>query len=185
MIPITVWGLTQPKYNKTFNKLMSENLTLPYVMSAVKDDEAPLITARTIIKIQKQIIVNNCSPNVQVIVIDESDLQSQDTDLFTSAFSNLAHLSYYSSKTYVIYCSLISELCANDETRELYERVCQDLRRLTIHWPGRCYFQDFEYLISRHDWDPTEVTRLLKSGQEKLARVLAKVVNNTPKEVFA
>ncbi len=103
MIPITVWGLTQPRYNKTFNKLMSENLTLPYVMSVVKDDETPLITARTIIKIQKQIIVNNCAPNVQVIVIDESDLQSQDTDLFTSAFSNLAHLSYYSSKTYVIY----------------------------------------------------------------------------------
>ena len=184
MIPVTVWGLTQPKYNKTFSKIMSENLTLPYVISAVKDDNT-LITARTVIKIQKQIIASNCSPNVQVIVIDETDLQSLDTDLFTSAFNNLAHLSYYSSKTYVIYCSLISELCVNDEVRELHKKVCQDLRRLTIHWPGRCYFQDFEYLISRHDWDSTEVTQLLDSGQEKLAKVLVKVINNTPKEVFA
>lgn len=182
MIPVKVWGLKQSPDNCSFSAVTQQDNITPYCLLPIDKDDFDPLDARTILKVQNQIISNNKSPNVQVIVIDHNDLESPDTDLFESSFYNLSYLSYSVSKTYLIFCDLTKTNVTGDNFVEISDKLNSDLRRLAIYWPGRCYYLDLSQVIIDQDWQDSET--LNNYGQEKLAYSLIRVLLGTPQEVF-
>ena len=182
MIPVKVWGLKQSPDNCIFSAVIQQDNIAPYCLLPIDRDDFELLDARTILKVQNQIISNNRSPNVQVIIIDHNDLESLDTDLFEDSFYTLSYLSYNASKTYLIFCDLTKTNVTGENFVEISDKLNFDLRRLAIYWPGRCYYLDLNQVIIDQDWQDSDT--LNNYGQEKLAYSVIRVLLGTPQEVF-
>jgi hypothetical protein len=181
-IPIKIWGLKQTPNEQILTTSLLQAPISPFYLATSQDDESHLITARTFIKIQRQIFVNNKNPNVQVIILDHNDMESPDTDLFKSAFNNLAFTSYCTIRTLLLMCDLTRPGLENENFVKISDNLGLDLRRLCLHWPGRCYYSDLNQVIKTHDW--SDKVTLSDSGQGKLAASIIRVLNSTPKEIF-
>jgi len=181
-IPVRVWGLDQPSNHQLFTITMNQAKILPFHLQITNNEELTLITARTFIKMQKQILSSNKNPNVQVMVMDHNDLTSPDIDLYKSALNNLAFTSFCSTRTYVIICDLTRSALEDENIIELSDGLSLDLRRLCLHWPGRCYYSDLNQVIESQDWISEKT--LSDQGQIKLANSLVRILNCTPREIF-
>ena len=184
MIPVTVWGLNQPTEDQKFVTDLRRSIVPGYLLVSANKTETFTVSMRLMTQVQDIILKNNKNPNVQVIILDSKDLESTDFDLFKSACTNLAYFSFYSSKTYVIFCDLTRTNLTDEQQGliEISDKINRDLRRLVIHWPGRCYYEDLGQVVNSQDWLDQET--LTQAGQEKLAKAVTRILLGTPCEVF-